>query len=98
MAMRIGTSRRKTRQLYSVPEHEKGRIKIRTYLQSFNVGDKVFIGVDPSVHAGLPYRRFVGKSGFVLGMQGNVYVVRIRDGGNEKTLLIHPAHLRTMRE
>lgn len=97
MVMRIGTSRRKTRKLYSVPDSEKGRIKIRNYLQSFEEGEKVFIGVDPSVHAGLPFRRFVGTSGLVLGEQGSVYKVRVRDGGNEKTLLIHPAHLRSMR-
>ena len=97
MVTRIGSSRRKTRQLYSVPESQKGRISIRNYLQSFEDGDNVTIGIDPSVHRALPYRRFIGRAGTILGMQGEVYRVRVKDGGTAKTLLIHPAHLRRMK-
>ena len=95
--MRIGTSRRKTRRLYAVPEKDKGKISIRRYLQRFVEAEKVFIGVDPAVHRALPYRRFVGKSGMVLGMQGDVYRVQINDGGKSKIVLVHPAHLRRMK-
>ena len=97
MAMRIGSSRRKTRKLFSIPESRKGRVSIRNYLQSFETGDKVTIGIDPSVHRALPFRRFIGRAGMIVGTQGEVYRVRIKDGGNEKTLLIHPAHLRRMK-
>ena len=97
MAQRIGSSRRKTRQLYSIKPSEKGKISIRNHLQRFDEGQKVTIGIDPSVHAGLPFRRFVGKSGIIEGKQGSVYKVRVRDGGKEKSLLVHPVHLRTLR-
>lgn len=95
--MRIGSSRRKTRQLFSIPESRKGRISIRNYLQSFEEGEKVTISIDPSVHRALPFRRFIGRSGVILGMQGEVCRVHIKDGGIEKTLLIHPAHVRRMK-
>ena len=95
--MRIGTSRRKTRRLYAVPERDKGKISIRRYLQRFETGENVFIGVDPAVHRALPFRRFVGRSGTVTGRQGEVYCVRVVDGSKAKTVLIHPAHLRRMR-
>lgn len=98
MAKRIGTSRRKTRQLYSVSPARKGKVSIRTYLQEFSEGQKVFIGIDPAVHEALPFRRFVGRSGIVLGRQGSAYRLRVEDGGKTKTLLVHPAHLRAMRE
>jgi large subunit ribosomal protein L21e len=97
MAMRIGSARRKTRQLFSVPAAQKGKISIRKYFQRFEDGDSVHVGVDPAVHEGLPFRRFIGRSGVILGMQGEVCRVHIKDGGIEKTLLIHPAHLRRMK-
>jgi large subunit ribosomal protein L21e len=97
MAMRIGSNRRKTRQLYAVRADQKGKISIRKYFQRFAEGDSVHIGVDAAVHRALPFRRFVGRSGTIVGMQGDVYCVRITDGGKSKTLLIHPAHLRRMK-
>jgi len=72
---------------------EKG-IKIRRALQTFNVGDIVHIDIDQSVHKGMPHPRFQGRTGVVIGQRGRAYLVRIRDGGKYKILIVRPEHLK----
>ena len=96
MVKRIGTARRKTRGLYSIKHRDKGKIKIRDYLQSFNEGDKVILRIRPNVQSGIPFRRFVGLSGIVIGKQGEAYKVSIKDMNKQKIALVHPLHLKRM--
>ena len=98
MAKRIGTARRKTRGLYSIKHRNKGKIKIRDYLQSFNEGDKIVLRIMPNVQSGIPFRRFVGLTGIVNGKQGVAYKVDVIDGKKTKSLLVHPVHMRKMIE
>ncbi len=72
---------------------EKG-IKIRRALQVFEVGQRVHIDIDPAVHKGMPHPRFQGRTGVVIGKRGRAYLVRIRDGGLYKTLIVRPEHLK----
>lgn len=94
MAKRIGGARRKTRHLFSKHVSKKGKISIRNYLQGFSVGDKVGLSVEPSIHEGMYCRRFVSRIGVVKAKKGRCYEVTIKDGGKEKTLIVHPCHLR----
>jgi len=96
MVKRIGTARRKTRGLYSIKHRDKGKIKIRDYLQSFNEGDKVILRIRHNVQSGIPFRRFVGLSGIVIGKQGEAYKVSIKDMNKQKIALVHPLHLKRM--
>ena len=73
---------------------EKGLPPIRRYLAKYEIGEKVAIDIDPSVHHGFPHHRFQGLMGEITGMQGDCYKLKIRDGKKYKTLIVHPVHLK----
>ncbi len=81
---------------YKLTKHvrERGKIKIRKWLQTFNPGDYVHIVIDPSVQEGMPHPKFHGRTGIVVGRRGFCYEVKVRDGNKEKLLIIHPVHLK----
>ncbi len=45
---------------------------------------------------GMYFPRFMGKSGIISGKAGTCYQVAIKDQNKEKTLVIHPVHLRRL--
>jgi large subunit ribosomal protein L21e len=83
----------KTRKKLRKKIREKG-IKISRALQTFEVGDRVHIDIDPAVHKGMPHPRFQGRTGVVIGQRGRAYLVRVRDGDSYKTLIVRPEHLK----
>ncbi len=97
MVKRIGRARRKTRHKYKKTKKTKGKISLTNYLQKFKKGDKVHLTVEPAVHKGLYFRRFVGKMGEVKSSQGRCYKVEIKDGGKSKMIIVHPVHLKKAR-
>ncbi|MEK6813046.1 MAG: 50S ribosomal protein L21e [Nanoarchaeota archaeon] len=94
MVKRIGGQRRKTRAKFSKNYKEKGKISIRRFLQSFQAGEKVILKAEPAYQQGMYFPRFHGKEGIIQGKQGACYQVRVLDGNKEKTIIIHPVHLR----
>jgi large subunit ribosomal protein L21e len=86
--------RRGTRNLRVKPR-EKGKISIRTALQTFEREDKVSIRINPKYQK-LPHPRFNGLIGRVVGVQGRAYYVSVKDGGKDKRVLVTPEHLRRM--
>jgi large subunit ribosomal protein L21e len=86
--------RSKTRSKYKKTKREKGRPTVNRMLQTFHIGDIVHVNVDPSLHRGMPFRRFVGKTGRIIGKQGSCYLVRIYDMHAEKNIVVHPVHLK----
>jgi len=86
----------KTRSLLKKKVRERG-IKPPSYLlQDYKLGDKVVLKYDPSVHKGMPHRRFYGKIGTVIGKRGRAYVVQVIDGDKTKTLIARPEHLKRL--
>lgn len=94
MVKRVGTSRRKTRHLFHVSKKMKGKVAVSGFIKKFDVGDDVLLSAQPSIMEGLYFRRFHGRIGKIVGMQGGCYKVQIRDGGKEKTLVVGPVHLK----
>ncbi len=94
MAQRIGGFRRKTRYKLKKDYRDKGKISISRYFQEFKIGDKVVLKAEPSIHKGMYHPRFHGKTGTIKSKQGKCYQVLINDHNKEKTLIIHPIHLR----
>lgn len=94
MVKRIGTIRRKTRHKLGKKPREKGKISIRSYFQKYAQGERVVLKTNPTVHKGLYHPRFYGKTGKVVGMTGECCRVKINDQGKEKTLIVHPVHLK----
>ncbi|MFB6217775.1 MAG: 50S ribosomal protein L21e [Halobacteriaceae archaeon] len=85
---------RKTRNKLRNDPRERGTSPPQRAIQEFEEGDAVHLALDPSVPDGRFHPRFNGHTGTVVGTQGAAYRVRIRDGGDEKTLVAKPAHLR----
>ena len=94
MVKRIGGIRRKTRYKFRKEKRRKGKISVTRYLQSFNIGDKVHLNIESAVQKGMYYPRFMGKTGLIKGRRGRCYEVAINDLGKEKTLIVHPVHLK----
>ncbi len=91
---KTGGLRRKTRSLFKKSRKEKGKISLRRYLQNFEEGDKVKLSIEPSIHKGMYHPMFYGKSGVIKSKKGKCYEILITDGGKQKTLIVHPVHLK----
>ncbi|MBS3145382.1 50S ribosomal protein L21e [Candidatus Woesearchaeota archaeon] len=94
MVQRAGSFRRKTRSKLKKNIRDRGKISIRKYLQTFKEGEIVVLKAEPAVQRGMYFPRYHGKSGRIKGKKGNCYEVLIKDGGKEKTLIVHPIHLK----
>lgn len=94
MVKRVGSSRYKTRHLFHVSKKMKGKVAVSGFIKKLEIGDDVLLSAQPSILDGIYFRRFHGRIGRVVGMQGTCYKVRIRDGGKEKTLIVGPVHLK----
>ncbi|MFC1728529.1 50S ribosomal protein L21e [Nanoarchaeota archaeon] len=94
MAKRVGGLRRKTRSLLSKSARTKGKLSLSKYFQTFKPGEKVALKAEPSVQKGMFGRRFAGKIGVVDSKRGNCYMVKIKDIGKEKLVVVHPVHLK----
>ena len=94
MTKRIGGFRRKTRHKLQKSPRTKGKISIRRYLQQFKIGDRVNLVAEPAIQTGMYFPRYHGRTALVIGKQGDCYKVQIEDGSLQKTLIVHPVHLR----
>ncbi|HDH91522.1 MAG TPA: 50S ribosomal protein L21e [Candidatus Aenigmarchaeota archaeon] len=82
--------RTRTRKKLKAKIRRKG---ITRYLKEFSVGDKVVIKIDPSSHKGMPFPRFKGKVGRIVGKRGRSFIVEIRNGEKLKKVISRPEHL-----
>lgn len=74
---------------------EKGSIPpLSRILIDYRIGDKVYIGVDPAIHNGMPHRRYIGKVGTVVGFRGRALEVEVKVGTKIKKLFLFPEHLK----
>jgi len=94
MVSNIGGSKRKARHKLKKGRRQKGKISISKFMQSFNLGQRVHLSIEPSIHKGDYHTQYIGKTGIVKGIRGRCYEVAIRDGDKEKLLIIHPIHLK----
>jgi large subunit ribosomal protein L21e len=93
MTTRMDGFRKRTRNKFSKEGSQKGKISIRKFLQKFDVGDKVYLSVEPAYQKGMYRPKFMGKSGIISKKKGTCYEVKINDLGKSKVLIVHPVHL-----
>ena len=91
---RIGGSRRKTRHIFTKHRSRRGKISLTNYFQSFKAGDRVKLSVEPAIQKGMYSPIFYGRGGVIKSRRGKCYEVLIKDGGKQKTLIVHPVHLK----
>jgi len=97
LVKRIGSFRRKSRHKLSKESRKKGKINISKYFQSFKSGEKVILKAEPAVQKGMYRPVFHGKSGIVKDKKGSCYNVLINDKNKQKTIIIHPVHLKKVK-
>ena len=85
--------RRKTRYLLKRKPRERGKTGLSKVLREYESSEKVVIKLDPSVHKGMPHRRFHGKIGVVVKKRGRSYVVNVSQGNALKEIIVRPEHL-----
>uniref|UniRef100_A0A7C2Z1N4 Large ribosomal subunit protein eL21 n=1 Tax=Ignisphaera aggregans TaxID=334771 RepID=A0A7C2Z1N4_9CREN len=87
--------RHRTRKVMKKSVREKGAIPpLSKVLLQYKVGDKVHIVVNPAVHGGMPHRRYIGKTGTVVGFRGKALIVEVSVGSKVKKLFLLPEHVK----
>jgi large subunit ribosomal protein L21e len=83
----------KTRSLLSRKPRESGKIGLSKILHGYVAGEKVVVKINPSVHKGMPHRRYHGKVGVIVQKKGRSYVVNVTQGDAVKEIIVRPEHL-----
>jgi len=93
MVRRSKGYRSRTRSLLRKHPRERGKIGLSRILRAYQPGEKVTILLEPSVHKGMPHRRYHGRVGIVEGKRGKSYVVHVEIGNQTKKIIARPEHL-----
>lgn len=86
--------RRKTRALLRKEPRNRGKNSLSRILYEYGPGDKVVIDIDPSIHKGMPHRRYQGKVGVVIARRGKAYEISVTQGDTKKEIIVRPEHLK----
>jgi large subunit ribosomal protein L21e len=85
--------RYRTRSLLSRRVRERGKTGLSKILREYMPGDRVLVRINPSIHRGMPHRRFHGKIGVIGERKGRAYLVSVSQGDAVKKLIVRPEHL-----
>ena len=85
--------RHKTRALLKRKPREKGKTGLSKILREYTPGEKVVVKIDPSIHKGMPHRRYHGRIGVIAKKRGQAYIVNVSQGDAEKQIIVRPEHL-----
>ncbi len=86
--------RAKTRSILRRKPRERGKTGLSKVLYDYKPGEKVVVKIDPSVHKGMPHRRYHGKIGVITEKRGRSYVIDITQGKAVKEIIVRPEHLK----
>ncbi|MGB9134383.1 MAG: 50S ribosomal protein L21e [Candidatus Bathyarchaeia archaeon] len=85
--------RHRTRSLLRRKVRERGKTGLSKILREYMPGDRVVVKINPSIHKGMPHRRFHGKIGVIDERRGRAYVVNVSQGDAVKEIIVRPEHL-----
>ncbi len=85
--------RAKTRALLRRKPREKGKTGLSKILREYTLGEKVVVKIDPSIHKGMPHRRYHGRIGVIAEKKGQAYMVNVTQGDATKQIIVRPEHL-----
>ncbi|MFX1465361.1 MAG: 50S ribosomal protein L21e [Promethearchaeota archaeon] len=85
--------RTRTRKCLKKHPRNRGMPPLSKMTRNYEIGDYVDVDPEPAIHKGLPHRRFIGKTGIVIGKRGRAYLIQIKDKKKEKTLITLPEHI-----
>jgi ribosomal protein L21E len=95
MVKRLDGARKRSRHKMRKTLRRKGKTSLTAYFQEFKPGEMATLKAEPAYHKGLYPLKLHGKTGIIRNRVGRCYEV-IVDDGKQKTLLVHPAHLKRM--
>ncbi|MGW8288643.1 MAG: 50S ribosomal protein L21e [Candidatus Bathyarchaeia archaeon] len=90
--------RRRTRYLLKRKPRERGKTGLSKVLREYEPEEKVVIKLDPSVHKGMPHRRFHGRIGVIADKRGGSYIVNVTQGKATKEIIVRPEHITPHKE
>ena len=85
-----------TRSILRRRRKDRSRTYINRIMHNYEEGDRVAIVLDGSQQMGMPHRRVHGRTGFIQKRQGVAWVVSVKDGNMQKTVIARPEHLRPL--
>ena len=97
MVRRSKGYRSRMRALFRKRPRERGKIGLSRILRTYKPGEKVTIIIEPSVHKGMPHRRYHGRVGVIQAKRGKSYVVHVTMGNQTKQIICGPEHLTPVR-
>ena len=77
---------------------KRAKFKTEKFMKRFKIDQRVVIKQDPSSHKGMPHPRFKGMIGVVKEKRGEAYVVGIKLGNLEKSVIARPEHLKPIKQ
>jgi large subunit ribosomal protein L21e len=84
-----------TRHLLKKKPRERGKLNLSSLLYQYKPGNRVVIKIDPSVHNGMPHKRYHGRVGTIIEKRGRSYIVSVTQGNAVKEIIVRPEHLRS---
>jgi len=85
--------RRKSRSILRRKPREKGKTGLSKILYEYKLGEKVVVKINPSVHKGMPHRRYQGKIGVIVNKRGRSYIMNVTQGKATKEIIVRPEHI-----
>ncbi|HEX68680.1 MAG TPA: 50S ribosomal protein L21e [Candidatus Bathyarchaeota archaeon] len=82
-----------TRSLLKKSIRERGKLGLSRLLREYEPGEKVIIKIEPSVHKGMPHKRYHGKVGIIREKRGRAYIVEVTQGDAVKEIIVRPEHI-----
>jgi large subunit ribosomal protein L21e len=82
-----------SRRLMTKEPRERGKLSLSKLLYEYQPGSQVVVKIEPSVHKGMPHRRYHGRVGTILNKRGRSYVVSVSQGDALKEIIVRPEHL-----
>ena len=89
-------TRQGTRSILRRNRMQRSRLYISQIMHDYKEGDRVAIVLNGSQQRGMPHRRFQGRTGFIEKKQGSAWVVAVKDGNMQKTVIARPEHLKPL--
>ncbi|MDQ1281078.1 MAG: large subunit ribosomal protein L21e [Thermoproteota archaeon] len=72
---------------------DRGMTPLGRLLREYKNGERVVITLNSSVHKGMPHPRYQGKVGIVDEKRGHAYVVKIKEGEKNRSIIARPEHI-----
>jgi large subunit ribosomal protein L21e len=79
------------------PIRSRGKLQLSRYFQELDEGDFVAVSREQSLPISFP-KRFQGLTGIVEGKRGKAYIVKLKDGNQDKRILIEAIHLKKIKQ